>query len=331
MKVWATRLVLAGLLALAIVGVCAAGEEETSGTTTPPLNTVVIGILDIDINYTSSTATAYDQKKVLIKDFQKNPRVTVVNIHDTCSLSNLIKGGYERAEQYKKQYGLDIILQTNQVGETYYFNLVDLYRKKVKEVSRDFEGIATEIALWRISRKLLSDQDIDRVLEAKKKALEVKGADVPPGIEEEAVPPDLQEDFLVQKGPRLIAEGKYDRVLDLIKELPASTREHTQIQILECFANLKGWVSVADENYKSNWWTLRQQLLHVGDTEATPLIMAFFKDEDPWMRKYAAELLGYIGDDRAVNDLRELAEHDEDAGVRKYATWAYEQIFGERM
>ncbi len=136
------------------------------------------------------------------------------------------------------------------------------------------------------------------------------------------------EDVLIQQGPALIAEGNYKRVLDLIEDLPLKARNNIQIRTLECFANLKGWLSVKDQVYKMNWWGLRLKLMYVGDTEATPMLVIFLKDKDPYVRKYAAELLGYIGDERALDDLREVGKNDKNSGVRRYAKWAYKQISG---
>ncbi len=317
MKVFAIALILVGLIGTAAVGACAEAQK------------VVIGVLDIEFSGTEEST--YDQKKALMEELKRNPIVKPVNIHETCGLSNLTKGGYERAERYKKMYELDMILHTKQVDSTYYFSLIDLYRKRIKEVCVRFGDVATEIRFWRISKRLLVSQDLNRVLKEKKKAVEPTEVIVPPEIKEEAVPPEITEDLLIEKGPQLISEGNYNRVLDLIKDLPAERRGHIQIQTLECFANLKGWVSEGDSNYKSNWWALRQKLIKSGDNEATPMLMLFLKDSDHWLRKYAAELLGYIGDERALKDLREVGEHDEKFGVRKYARWAYEQIFGERF
>jgi hypothetical protein len=92
------------------------------------------------------------------------------------------------------------------------------------------------------------------------------------------------EDSLIQKGPALIAEGKYRRVLESIEDLPGETRRHVQVQTLECFANLKGWVSERDKMCKSSWWNLRQKLINSGDNEATPMLVIFLKDEDPYLR-----------------------------------------------
>jgi HEAT repeat protein len=65
--------------------------------------------------------------------------------------------------------------------------------------------------------------------------------------------------------------------------------------------------------------------------KATPMLVIFLKDEDPWLRIYAAELLGHIGDKRALKDLRAAGENDENRKARKYAKRAYEQISGEKF
>jgi len=173
-------------------------------------------------------------------------------------------------------------------------------------------------------------------LSAKKEVLAKKEVAVAPEVkespkEEVKESPQEIEDFLIQKGPKLIAENEYDRVLELIDDLPRRRSRHIQIQTLECFANLKGWVSDRDQSCKSRWWNVRERLINSGDNEATPMLLIFLKDEDPWLRIYAAELLGHIGDKRALKDLRAAGENDENRKVRKYAKKAYEQIFGEKF
>ena len=133
-------------------------------------------------------------------------------------------------------------------------------------------------------------------------------------------------DALIQESPALVAEGDYKQVLDLIVALPQEERNNIQIRTIECFANLKGWVSDKDPVLKMDWWGLRIKLMYVGDTEATPLLVIFLKDPNPYVRKYAAELSGYIGDKRALDVLSAVKENDDNSGVRKYATWAYQQI-----
>jgi hypothetical protein len=156
----------------------------------------------------------------------------------------------------------------------------------------------------------------------------------PPEVKEAAVPPKVKEfsmeieNLLIRDGPQMIDGGKYDEVLELIEDLPAERRKHVQIQTLACFANLKAYLSEADQVKKLNWWALRKRLLDWGDREATPILVPFLKAEDSYLRKYAAELLGHIGDERALKALRDVGEHDESHRVRRYAKWAYEEISG---
>jgi hypothetical protein len=143
--------------------------------------------------------------------------------------------------------------------------------------------------------------------------------------------PAETENFLIQNGSKLIAEGDYNRVLDLIKDLPEKARNNVQMRTLECFANLKGWVMNKDQVCKTNWWALRTELIKLGDNEATPMLVIFLRDKDPYLRLYAAELLSHIGDKRALKDLREVGESDGNSQVRKNAKWAYEQISGKKF
>jgi hypothetical protein len=181
--------------------------------------------------------------------------------------------------------------------------------------------------------KIIKTAGISR---AKKKVSPKKEVTVPPEIkevpkEEVKESPMGIEDSLIQEGPTLIAKGQYSRVLELIEDLPEERRRHVQVQTLECFANLKGWMRNKDRTCKSRWWNLRQKLINSGDNEATPLLAILLKDEDPWVRVYAAELLGHIGDKRALKDLREAGENDGNRKVRGYAKKAYERISGERF
>jgi HEAT repeats len=143
--------------------------------------------------------------------------------------------------------------------------------------------------------------------------------------------PAENENFLIQNGSKLISEGDYNRVLDLIKNLPEKARNNIQMRTLECFANLKGWVMNKDPVCKTNWSALRTELIKLGDNEATPMLVIFLKDKDPYLRLYAAELLSHIGDKRALKDLREIGENDGNSQVRKNAKWAYEQISGKKF
>ena len=72
-------------------------------------------------------------------------------------------------------------------------------------------------------------------------------------------------------------------------------------------------------------------MINWGNNEATPVLISLLQSPDPWLRKYAAELLGHIGDARALEPLREVAINDEKFAVRRYAKKAYKQISGEKL
>jgi hypothetical protein len=154
------------------------------------------------------------------------------------------------------------------------------------------------------------------------------------GVEKETQ--DLQEDpsqkvqHLVEKGPAIISEGRPEEVLELVKKLPYKKRLDADIQVLECFAHLKRWVLYKDFKSKEEWWGIRLNLIHKKTKEATPMLIAFLKDREPWLRLYAAELLGFIGDERALDALENTGRGDGNHKVRKYANWAYGQILNRR-
>lgn len=132
---------------------------------------------------------------------------------------------------------------------------------------------------------------------------------------------------LIQQGPGLIAQGEYKQVLSSISALPVQERNAIQVRCLECFANLSGWRITNSAPYKTAWMELRMKLIYAGDSEVIPLLIALLKDKEPYVREYAAELLGYVGDKTALEALQE-ARKDDNRGVRKYAEWAYKQISG---
>jgi hypothetical protein len=147
-----------------------------------------------------------------------------------------------------------------------------------------------------------------------------EAAEESPAVEE------APSEVLLSQGPGWIAQGDYERVLQMIQTLPEAERYAVRIRTLACFAHLKGWVSARDPAHKTEWWGMRMKLMYEGDSEPTPLLKAFLQDPDPYVRKYAAELLGYIGDQRALETLNRVQEEDDNSGVRKYAGWASGQI-----
>ena len=133
-------------------------------------------------------------------------------------------------------------------------------------------------------------------------------------------------DSMIQQGPGLLTQGEFKQVLSSISALPIQAKNDIRVRCLECFANLSGWRRTNSAPYKAAWMGLRQKLIYVGDSEVTPLLVDLLKDKDSFVREYAAELLGYIGDKRALDALQTAGKADDNRGVRKYAKWASKQI-----
>jgi hypothetical protein len=344
-----------GLMVLGLMGIALVGVTSPAS----PVNKVVIGVLDFETSGDAPDLLG-EKKKALMKELRRNTRVKLVSIRESCGLTDLKKHGYERAERYKKIYHLDMILHSHitfpggsEKDWHAYFSLIDLYTNKIKEASIETVGMPIEVGFRDISKKLQISGDINRVLRAKKEALAKKEVAVRQEVKESPEKietkkkvsakkevtdpwefkgtPEEIEGFLIQNGPRLIVEGEHDPVLELIEDLPRKRRRHVQVQTLGCFANLKGWVCDRDKSCKLGWWKLRNKLMNSGNSEATPMLVIFLKDKEPYVRIYAAELLGHIGDKRALKHLRAVGENDENRKVRKYAKKAYEQISGEKF
>jgi len=134
-----------GLTVLGLMGIVVVGV--TSPAT--PVNKVVIGVLNFETSY--STMGVFGQKKALMRELRRNTRVKLVNIRESCSLSELKRNGYEKAERYKDSHQLDMILHTYRdnlaptvalIHYGFYFSLIDLYTKKVKKVSIEVRGVS---------------------------------------------------------------------------------------------------------------------------------------------------------------------------------------------
>jgi hypothetical protein len=147
--------------------------------TAPPsasIDKVVIGVLDFEIGG-SGMPGALEHKKAIMRELKRNPRVKLVDIHESCSLSDLKRYGFERAERYRDIYELDMILHVQSLRHfihQIYSTITDLYTKKVKEESTELPRPSVklvELECRRVSRKLLVSQDLNRVLRAKKEAL----------------------------------------------------------------------------------------------------------------------------------------------------------------
>ena len=131
---------------------------------------------------------------------------------------------------------------------------------------------------------------------------------------------------MVDQGPALIKENKYLKLLEDINQLSGNERQNINIRILESFAYLKKWVLLKDKNSKTLWTNLYNTLEHSGDRSATPILMKIAKDPEEWTRLYAVNLLGSIGDRRALNDLQEIASKDTNRRIRRNASDAISLI-----
>lgn len=132
--------------------------------------------------------------------------------------------------------------------------------------------------------------------------------------------------YVVDQGPALIKENKYLKLLEDINQLSGNERQNINIRILESFAYLKKWVLLKDKNSKTLWTNLYNTLEHSGDRSATPILMKIAKDPEEWTRLYAVNLLGSIGDRRALNDLQEIASKDTNRRIRRNASNAISLI-----
>lgn len=138
---------------------------------------------------------------------------------------------------------------------------------------------------------------------------------------------EISVEEVLGKGPKLINEGQYRTVIEMIKALPEEERGTISIQILESFANLKGWIMDREVSKKQRWWELHQQQIRATpDHEATLVLLNILKDSDARVRYYAVEVLRAVGDDRAIRVFEELSEKDAHHSVRSRAKKALDEI-----
>ncbi len=176
-----------GLMVLALMGIALVGVISPATS----VNKVVIGVLDFE---TSGAKVRFpeEKKKVLMNELSQNTRVKVVNIRESCSLSGLKRNGYLLAERYKDRHQLDMILHiyladvgpaSSPSGRSD-LSLIDLYTKRVKEVSIETVGMPIEFGFKGISQTLLARGDINRVLRGKKEVLGKKEVAVSQEVKE---------------------------------------------------------------------------------------------------------------------------------------------------
>jgi hypothetical protein len=136
--------------------------------------------------------------------------------------------------------------------------------------------------------------------------------------------------YLVERGPIMISEDRPEKVLEIIKGFPYKRRLDGNIQVLEGFSYLKKWILYKDPKSKEQWYGIRTNLIYTMTKDVTLILVTFLNDGEPWLRLHAAELLGFIGDEKALKELEKVGKEDENHRVRRYANWAYKQISGRK-
>ena len=187
MRALSLGLMVLGLMGIAVGGICGGSEGVKKGIITQEearrtivsrvafLNKVVIGVLDFE---ESGPKTGHIEriKRIVMRELKKNTRVKIINIRESCDLSDLKRKGSEQAEGYKMKYGLDMILHTHMDHPRrrdfhFSFNLIDLYTKKRRKVYSETKTQPLHTWVLGLSSKILVDEDLDRVLKAKKGTL----------------------------------------------------------------------------------------------------------------------------------------------------------------
>lgn len=94
--------------------------------------------------------------------------------------------------------------------------------------------------------------------------------------------------------------------------------------------NIQAWVvQLAEEEPTSARLQAQQQLEHGGD-RAVEALTAALQSNNPVLRRNAAEVLGYVGAPRSIEDLTRAALTDADASVRVQAVWALSELNSAR-
>jgi hypothetical protein len=137
--------------------------------------------------------------------------------------------------------------------------------------------------------------------------------------------------YLIENGARMIRENEFEKVLDMIGELPSEKKGDFRAKALESSAYLKGYVVTKNKVYGKKWEVSYNSLIYSTDKSATPILVELLRDDNLYVRAFTAKALGFIGDKRALDELKRVAEKDKSSRVRSRAKWAYEQISGDKL
>ncbi len=144
---------------------------------------------------------------------------------------------------------------------------------------------------------------------------------------------DSQEkfSFLIENGSRLIRENEIEKVFNMIEELPPFRKSDFRIKVLENFAYLKGYLITKKKDYGKKWQEGYKPLCFTGDKTATPILIDLLRDNDPYIRAFTARALGYLGDQTALEPIKNVANQDPNQKVRERAREAYKRITGYEL
>jgi len=137
--------------------------------------------------------------------------------------------------------------------------------------------------------------------------------------------------YLIENGARMIRENNYEKIFDIISELPPEKKGDSRIKVLENSAYLKSYLLTKNKVHGKKWEVSYKAIIYSNDKTATPVLVELLRDDNLHMRAFTAKALGFIGDPRALDELRRVAEQDESSRVRSKAKWAYEQISGGKF
>jgi len=137
--------------------------------------------------------------------------------------------------------------------------------------------------------------------------------------------------YLIGNGARMIRENEFEKVLDIVGELTSEEKGDFRVKALENSAYLKGYVVTKNKVYGKKWEVSYKSLIYSTDKSATPILIELLKDDDLYVRAFTAKALGFIGDKRALDELKRVAEKDKSSRVRSRSKWAYEQISGGKL
>lgn len=59
--------------------------------------------------------------------------------------------------------------------------------------------------------------------------------------------------------------------------------------------------------------------------------MDLLKDSDPYIRAFMVRALAYLGDQSALETLKQLSQNNPNSKVRSRAKWAYEHLSGGKL